>query len=328
MAGWDVGMIDPVGVVEREETCLMDMVEVLVEIGREKYGTVLLPSKREDRKELSTITELSTEGFSSEVSEEISDSESSTSTVREIHQRADEILSRIHALNPSTRRPTSPTGSVVSRGTQTSPPLPSPPIRTRTRIKVKRTPRRPKQEKSIQTDTDSGIPTSTALSYSSDSSISTIRPTRPRHRKPPHSPIKFSPLPKSHSTPILPSRSRSRSSSDSFKVDSPYKAALRRRRQKALTSLHRRPKIRILSIGREPGDSTFAEDSEPSTPPPRILPSPRSRRRVIEESTDGVTDLERRVKALRVWKGIEEERKEFLLGEIQRKKREGSERNR
>ena len=41
MAGWDVGLIDPVGVVEREEACLMDLVEVLVEIGREQYGVLV-----------------------------------------------------------------------------------------------------------------------------------------------------------------------------------------------------------------------------------------------------------------------------------------------
>src|SRR5271156_4281167 len=36
MKGWDVGLIDPVGVVEREESSLMDLIEVFVEIGREK----------------------------------------------------------------------------------------------------------------------------------------------------------------------------------------------------------------------------------------------------------------------------------------------------
>ena len=41
MAGWDVGLIDPVGVVEREESCLMDLAEVLVEVGREQYGILV-----------------------------------------------------------------------------------------------------------------------------------------------------------------------------------------------------------------------------------------------------------------------------------------------
>src|SRR5271155_3061007 len=41
MAGWDVGLIDPMGVVEREESCIMDLVEVLVEIGREEYGLLV-----------------------------------------------------------------------------------------------------------------------------------------------------------------------------------------------------------------------------------------------------------------------------------------------
>src|SRR5436190_14209327 len=33
MAGWNVGLIDPVGVVQREESCLMDIMEILMEIG-------------------------------------------------------------------------------------------------------------------------------------------------------------------------------------------------------------------------------------------------------------------------------------------------------
>lgn len=36
MGGWDVGAVDPVGVVEGEEGCLMDLVEVLVQVGRER----------------------------------------------------------------------------------------------------------------------------------------------------------------------------------------------------------------------------------------------------------------------------------------------------
>jgi hypothetical protein len=40
----------------------------------------------------------------------------------------------------------------------------------------------------------------------------------------------------------------------------------------------------------------------------------------MESTTEGLTDLERRVQAMRIWGGIEEERKEFLMQEI--KKRE------
>jgi hypothetical protein len=269
-------------------------------MGREKYGTIQLQSTKERKKELSTITEEYT-SLENTNSESESDSHSSTSTVRAIHQRADEILSKIHALNPSIRSP-SPTESVISRGTQTSPPLPSTSHLHRRRKQVKRPLLRRPRERIIQTDSDSGIPTSTALSYSSDSesSVSTIRRGR--------------------SIPSFTTEHRSRSK-DSFTVDSPYTAALRRRRQKALEKLRgprKHHRIRILSVGRDIGDSTFAEDSDPPTPVSKILPK---KKKVMEGSTDGISDLERRVKSLRVWKGIEEERKEFLLGEIQRKKR-------
>ena len=317
MAGWDVGMIDPIGVVEREESCLMDMIEVLVEIGREKYGTLLSPPPKLSKKELSTIAEVSVTETSN------SDSESSTSTLRPIHQRADAILSRLHTLNPSLRSP-SPTESVISRGTQTSPP--PPPQRTRHhghhQTLRKRTPRRPtKREKAIQTnteeDTDSGIPSSIPLSYSSDSSSGTIH-IKSRSRSILSSPRILAP---STSHPVSRSRSSS-SSSDPFRIDSPYTAVLRRRRQLALNNIRHRPKkrhIRVLSVGRDIPDSTFAEDSDSSATPRRRRVRSRTRREE-GESTEGVTDLERRVEALRVWAGIEEERKEVLLGEIKRRR--------
>src|ERR1700738_3727106 len=119
MEGWDVGLIDPVGVVEREESCLMDLCEILIEIGREKYGIGGMTST-----ELKVHDELETV---SEVSDENSDSGTSMSTLRPIHQRANEILSKLQSLNPSLRPP-SPSNSVlshanstVSRATQTSP---------------------------------------------------------------------------------------------------------------------------------------------------------------------------------------------------------------
>jgi hypothetical protein len=39
-----------------------------------------------------------------------------------------------------------------------------------------------------------------------------------------------------------------------------------------------------------------------------------------ESTTDMLTDLERRVNAMRIWGAVEEERKEWLMGEIKRKK--------
>ena len=38
-----------------------------------------------------------------------------------------------------------------------------------------------------------------------------------------------------------------------------------------------------------------------------------------ESTTDMLTDLERRVNAMRIWGAVEEERKEWLMGEIKRK---------
>ena len=38
----------------------------------------------------------------------------------------------------------------------------------------------------------------------------------------------------------------------------------------------------------------------------------------MESTTEGLTDLERRVQAMRIWGGIEEERKEFLMQEIRK----------
>jgi hypothetical protein len=88
-------------------------------------------------------------------------------------------------------------------------------------------------------------------------------------------------------------------------------------------------------VGRDVADSTFAEDSDPATPKRifprmpsklrnerRVSPAKRRRSRLVddpESTTDALTDLERRVKALRIWGGIEEERKEFLMNEIKRK---------
>lgn len=332
MAGWDVGLIDPMGVVEREEACLMDLVEVLVEIGREQYGVLVTAMDTEGplvsgRKELTTISEASIDSDDN--------SDTSASTLRPIHQRADAILSRIHTLNPSLRPP-SPSNSVVSRATQTSPPPPefSTPRPFRRRIKPsKRTPKysRRRLEKSVQTDddTESGIPSSIPLSYSSDSSPSTYPPQlirnpkssiRPRNRH----------LFASHTRSPVRAQTPLSSSESHFRVDSPYTAALRRRRQLAIDSLRktnpqdshrRRHRIRVFSVGRDVADSTFAEDSDPSTPLPRRRRRTRKNQRFDPESTtDGLTDLERRVKALRIWGGIEEERKEWLVNEIQKRK--------
>src|SRR5579862_1173089 len=291
MAGWDVGMIDPLGVVEREETSLMDMIEILVEVGRENYGPMIIQSMRDTvdnarGKELSTISEFT----SSEVSDETSDAESSISAVRAIHQRADAILSRIHSLNPSLRSP-SPTGSVVSRGTQTSPPLPQ--VTQRTKQTPRRIPQKSRKlKKTVKLDeTDSGIPSSIPLSYSSDSSTSTARPIRTRLRN--HIFVG------NHSKPIIsissprPRRHSHSSSSETFLVDSPYTAALRRRRQKAIDSLRRpkKHKIKILGAGKDVANSTFAEDSDPPTPqsmrilPVQALPSRGYRSRKSREIT-------------------------------------------
>ena len=172
MAGWDVGSIDPVGVVEREESSIMDFVEVLLDVGREQSGMMVastpetsqpLPLLPRERRELSTIVEATTI--------DLDDSATSLSTLRPIHQRADAILSLIQDLNPSLR-PSSPTPTTVSRATQTSPPPQSShPGLGRKPKTPKRTPRpaRRRHEKAIQTDddTESGIPSSIPLSYSS-----------------------------------------------------------------------------------------------------------------------------------------------------------------
>lgn len=305
MAGWDVGLIDPVGVVEREESCLMDLVEVLVEIGRETYGLgVSMSGAESGGRELSTIEETST------VDDE---SDNSASTLGPLHRRAGEILSRIQELNPSLRA-SSPTPSTVSRGTQTSPPpslfTPRPRKHRPTKRHSRVFPR--KREKAIQTDdeAESGIPSSIPLSYSSDSSPSNPLPRTSRART-------FSPR-----RTLSPAHSRS-SSESRFRVDSPYTAALRRRRQLAMDSLRRNSKkhrVRVFSRNRDVADSTFAEDSDTSTPGRK--PPSRRQRRVVdgsESTTDALTDLERRVRALRIYGGIEEERKTWLLNEIKKK---------
>lgn len=338
MEGWDVGFVDPVGVVEREESCLMDLVEVLVEIGREQYGP-LVPSTAMDSEPLPVLPkrrELTTISEGSDI-----DSEESVLTLRPLHQRADDILSRIHLLNPGLRPP-SPSNTTISRATQTSPPpeLATPPSRRRTSKSPRRRrvrPTRHRHERLVRTDedTESGIPSSIPLSYSSDSSPTTIPVTKYKYSTPLHSPRishHFVPI---RSPARSHSRSRSRTGSSSsetrFRVDSPYTAALRRRRQLALESLrkpHRSSKahhIRVFSVGRDVADSTFAEDSDTPRPirsrHPRV--SPRRRRKKLisdpESTTDALTDLEKRVKALRIWGGIEEERKEWLLNEIKRR---------
>jgi hypothetical protein len=53
-----------------------------------------------------------------------------------------------------------------------------------------------------------------------------------------------------------------------------------------------------------------------------VSPAKKKRSRLVsdpESTTDALTDLERRVKALRIWGGVEEERKGFLMNEIRRK---------
>jgi hypothetical protein len=353
MTGWDVGGIDPVGVVEREESCLMDLVEVFVEIGREVYGIVVsnvgeLESGMRTRKELTTISERMDSNDDDDDDDD--DSVSSTSTLRPIRRRADSILSRIHTLNPSLR-PSSPTNTTISRATQTSPPHQFITPRPRRKHKpTKRTPQsfsRRKLEEPIQIDddTESGIPSSIPLSYSSDSSSSTIHP-------PPRIPKSklISPLRNPRTSHILapislrsPARSRTYSSSSEshFRVDSPYTAALRRRRQLAIESFrksnrslskdhsrHKNHRIRVFSIGRDVADSTFAEDSD-ATPSKRVPPRssiqrPKRRRSKLasdqESTTDALTDLEKRVKALRIWGRIEEERKQWLMNEINKQK--------
>jgi hypothetical protein len=336
MAGWDVGLVDPVGVVEREESCLMDLVEVIVEVGREQYGPLVVSTATDSeplpvmpkRRELTTISEGSD-----------SDSNESVSTLRPLHQRADDVLSRIRLLNPGLRPP-SPSNTTISRATQTSPPpeFATPPPRHRRLSKSprrrSRTTRR-KHERLMQTDndTESGIPSSIPLSYSSDSSPTTIPVSKRKYSTPLHSPRISRHFPPIRSPAHSHSRTRSSSSETRFRVDSPYTAALRRRRQLASESLrkpHRSGRgrhIRVFSVGRDVADSTFAEDSDTSTPRPvrsrHSWISPRRRRKKVinepESTTDALTDLERRVKALRVWGGIEEERKEWLLNEIKRK---------
>jgi hypothetical protein len=351
MVGWDVGGIDPQGVVEREETCLMDMIEIFCDIGRDKYGAAMSVKveAEEERGDLDTISE--------------GESDDSVSTIRGIHARAENIVTMINALNPNLRPP-SPTDTVISRGTQTSPPpppsspLPVHPFSTRpNRLKQtprKRTPRR-RREKAVQTDedTESGIPSSIPLSYSSASSMDS--PTFPKlpfrrfQSLPTQSPrhlTNFSPL--RTDSPARPRlRYTSSSSSEGFRVDSPYTAALRRRRQAAIDSLRknnprpRKTRIRVFSRGKDVGDSTFAEDSDASPlPPPRSKPAPKGRARQSgrtggwggrsfskeetgEETTDGLTDLERRVRALKIWGEVEEERKDWLLNELQRRKESG-----
>lgn len=87
-------------------------------------------------------------------------------------------------------------------------------------------------------------------------------------------------------------------------------------------------------MGKDVGDSTFAEDSDASPlPPPRSRP-PKDRARESartggrsllggketgEETTDGLTDLERRVRALKIWGEVEEGRKDWLLNELHRR---------
>ena len=78
-------------------------------------------------------------------------------------------------------------------------------------------------------------------------------------------------------------------------------------------------------MNRDVADSTFAEDSDTSTPR-RPIRTPRKQRRsrIVEDgaesTTDALTDLERRVQAMRIWGGIEEERKMWLMNEIRAKK--------
>jgi hypothetical protein len=366
MAGWDVGAVDPQGVVEREESCVMDIIEVFVEIGKDKYGMQMNVQGEEavdagTRNGLGTISE----GESSD---------DSVSTITGIHERAEDILTRIHELNPNLR-PSSPTETTISRGTQTSPPPSRPTIHLTPRPRrpkhtpQKRIPSR-KREKAVQTDddTESGIPSSIPLSYSSTSSMGSptfpkppfyrFKSLQPQSRHPPNRSIVFSPLRQPHlnalplqiNSPLRPRfryTSSSSSSSEGFRVDSPYTAALRRRRRAAIDTIRkhnpRKPRIRVFSRGKDPGDSTFAEDSDASPLPHRIsaravapvrdvkteetgLRREGSTRRVVEEdeTTDGLTDLERRVCALKIWGGIEEERKDWLLSELQRKKRENS----
>jgi hypothetical protein len=86
-------------------------------------------------------------------------------------------------------------------------------------------------------------------------------------------------------------------------------------------------------MGKDVGDSTFAEDSDASPlPPPRSRP-PKDRARKSTrtggrgllggketgEETDGLTDLERRVRALKIWGEVEEGRKDWLLNELHRR---------
>jgi len=350
MRGWDVGGIDPQGLVEREETCLMDVIEVFLQIGKDKYGLRGMSPQEEENveeHELGTISERESD-------------DDSVSTITGIHSRAADILTRIHTLNQHRQRPASPTERTISRGTQTSPPplLTLPPTTTRLRRKIhtprKRAPPR-RREKGVQTDddTESGIPSSIPLSYCSSASSSLDSPTFPKlpfrrlypqthpSRRPLNSFRIGSPL---HS--FSPRVRYSSSSSEGFRVDSPYTAALRRRRQAAIDSLRKlnppKPRrIRVFSQEKDVGDSTFAEDSDASPlPPPRVesnaitgktrkgsgrtfLPRSTTARRTElmgDEGTDGLTDLETKVRALKIRGGVEQERKEWLLNELQRKK--------
>jgi hypothetical protein len=74
--------------------------------------------------------------------------------------------------------------------------------------------------------------------------------------------------------------------------------------------------VRVFPSGRQVEDSTFAEDSD-------VTPRRRPLRTMAEDregsTTEGVTDLERRVEALRVWAGLEEERKAILVSSLQRR---------
>jgi hypothetical protein len=335
MAGWDVGLVDPVGVVEREESCLMDLIQVLVEVGSEQYGfltmddTEKLPVSPIRRAELSTILER----------DSIDSDDSHRSTLRPLHQRAEDVLSRVHALNPNLRAP-SPMSTTISRGTQTSPrpDVMTPRKRTGKLKTPKRTPwyERRKYDKQVQTDddTESGIPSSIPLSYSSGSSPSDYSPLPSIHKR---TPARNTNTRLSHTIPLspIPPKPKSRSylsDSGNFRIDSPYTAALRRRRQIALESLRktnkssitsqRRRRIRVFNVGKDVADSTFAEDSDVSTPRREQVHKRPTRSKLVtdpESTTDALTDLERRVKALRVWGGIEEERKEWLINEIKKK---------
>ena len=469
----------------------MDLVEVIVEIGREKMGValggghivkqqeVVVSSEEDDDEQTETArrgndrrrgrrprdTELSA------ISEDSESSTGTAGTLRPLHTKASEILSKLQTLNPSLAspvhipRPSQPPraspGSTVSRATQTSPPnslhvTDSPRLSHRKHKKpARRTATRGRRiTRAIQTDEEeSGIPSSIPLSYDDSESMSSpdlprlqYTSSKPHHRPPQRSHTLFlsprqnqssdmdaflprrllfphlaqgslhSPRRITRSSPSARSRqsqssvrrgthSRS-SSSDGFRVDSPYTAALRRRRLCAIESLRqqqhhqqqlpyaltntppppthirssspwrarsstrlsspprpppftsnhsRRPprplktqKVRVFSVGRDITDSTFAEeDSSDNTPrqgrphrstrlletTPPDIPRQRTARATKtnpfrgsrdwdaagETTADGLTDLEKRVQALRIWGSVEEERKEFLMREIKKR---------